>query len=178
MAMDVRNVTIKGLSPGLLMHRFPLEPVEAIEKRSAEEQAEHSAYRIPDTKELCIPAICLQRTFIAAATFSKGKGRASLQKVAAACLFVDPVWLGLGVFDYEISHIPVTIPATRGRIIRHRPWLPEWQVAFNLTWDPDLLKETQVRRIVDDGGNLVGVLDFRPGTKGPYGRFMVTSWSK
>lgn len=32
------SVTIKGLPPGLLQHRYPLEPVEAIEKRSVEEQ--------------------------------------------------------------------------------------------------------------------------------------------
>jgi hypothetical protein len=40
--------TIKGISP-LLMHAYPMQPIEAIEKKSPEEQAEYSAYRDPNT---------------------------------------------------------------------------------------------------------------------------------
>lgn len=31
-------------------------------------------------------------------------------------------------------------------------------------------------RIVDDCGTRVGLLDFRPERKGPFGRFVVTKW--
>jgi hypothetical protein len=37
------KVRIRGISP-LLMHRFPLEPVEALEKRPPEEQARIALY--------------------------------------------------------------------------------------------------------------------------------------
>src|SRR5215475_7772791 len=97
------EVMIKGVS-ALLMHRFPLQPIEAIEKQSPEVQAEEAAYRDETNgRGLYIPGINLQRALIAAATYSKGKGRASLQKPAAACLQITPERLALGVKEYNID---------------------------------------------------------------------------
>lgn len=175
MSLTSINVTIKGTSP-LLMHKFPMEPIEAIEKKPIEEQAEYAAYREPDTKELFIPGVNVQRALVAAAVYSKGKGRASLQKQAAACLMISPERLLLGTKKYTIDSRPVVIKATGGRIIRHRPRQDEWSVDFVLEYDDTLLKESEVRRIVDDMGKRVGLLDFRPACKGPFGRSMVTKW--
>jgi len=33
-----------------------------------------------------------------------------------------------------------------------------------------------LRHIVDDAGSRVGLLDFRPERKGPFGRFIVIEW--
>lgn len=170
------TVTLSGESP-LLMHAYPMVPIEAIEKKSPEEQAAYSAYRDPDTKELYVPGIAIQRALVAAAAYSKGKGRASLQKVAAACLLVTPERVSLGTKEYTIDTRPVVVPATKGRVLRHRPRLDKWQIKFTLTWDDTLLTATQVRRMVDDMGKLVGLLDFRPATKGPYGRCIVINWN-
>lgn len=168
-------VTIDGISP-LLMHAYPLVPVEALEKRPAEEQAELAAYRDPDTGELYLPGIAVQRALVSGAAYSKGKGRASLQKVAAACIFVHPERIGLGTKRYEIDARPVVVPATRGRVIRYRPRLDKWRASFEISYDPTLLTEVQLRRIVDDTGSRVGLLDFRPERKGPFGRFHVVEW--
>ncbi len=116
MAIRKTQVTLKGKTP-LLMHRFPMEPIKAMEKKSAEDQAEISAYR--NGKNLYIPGINIQRAFIAGAAYSKGKGRASLQKQAAACLLISPEYIDLGVDHYEIDSRPVVVPATKGRIMRH-----------------------------------------------------------
>jgi hypothetical protein len=170
------KVKIRGIS-ALLMHRFPLEPIEAIEKKTPEDQAEIAAYRMNDPKSnLYLPGIALQRALIGAAVFSKGKGRASLQKPVAACLIVTPECLDLGVVKYKIDSRAVVVPATKGRIVRHRPRLDEWECAFELLYDDVLLTEAQLRKIVDDCGSRVGLLDFRPERKGPFGRFMVTEW--
>lgn len=168
---------IKGIS-GLLMHTFPMVPIEnpPIEKRTPEEQAELSAYRDSENEDLYIPGIAIQRSFIAAAAFSKGKGRASLQKQAAACMFVFPDRVSLKTKKYVIDSRPVVVPATRGRVIRHRPRLDNWEVAFEIEYDESLLTERQVRQIVDDSGRRVGILDFRPERKGPFGRYIVTEW--
>lgn len=168
--------TIKGLS-ALLMHAFPMIPIEAIEKKSPAEQAEVSAYRDPDNGQLYIPGIAIQRSLVGAATYSKGKGRSSLQKSVAACVQIFPERCGLGVKEFCIDSRPVVIRATLGRIIRHRPRLDEWQVSFEIEYDDTLLTEQQVRRIVDDAGSRVGLLDFRPERKGPFGRFVVVNWS-
>jgi len=169
------NCTIKGISP-LLMHAFPMQPIEAIEKKSPEEQAECSAYRNSSDGYLYIPGIAIQRALVASATYSKGKGRGSLQKPVAACVVINPEHCDLGVKKYIIDSRPVVIAATKGRIIRHRPRLDEWEVDFEIEFDDSLLTETQMRRIVDDAGSRVGLLDFRPERKGPFGRFMVIDW--
>lgn len=160
----------------LLMHRFPMEPIEAIEKKSPEEQAEIAAYRDPETEELYIPGICIQRAFVNAATYSKGKGRASLQKQAAACIMVSPERISLGTKVYLIDSRPIVVPATKGRVIRHRPRLNKWAVNFEIEYDSSLMKESELRKIVDDAGQRVGFLDFRPEKKGPFGRSFVTAW--
>jgi len=176
MAVKTINVRIQGKSP-LLMHKFPLVPIEAIEKKTPEEQAELVAYRDPDTGELYMPGTAIQRSLINAAIYSKGKGRASLQKVAAACLLVSPDRISLGSKKYTLDSRAIVNPSTRGRIVRHRPRLDKWECAFEIDYEDSLLTEDQVRKIVDDSGQRVGLLDFRPEKKGPFGRFMVTSWS-
>lgn len=174
--MKTVEVTVKGMS-ALLMHQYPMQPIEAIEKKSPEEQAEIACYRDPETKMLYIPGTAVQRTLVNGAMFSKGKGRGSLARIAAATLLVTPERIDLGVKDYTIDARPVVVPATKGRVVRYRPRLDKWEGTFQIEYDENLLKEEQVRRIVDDSGKLVGFLDFRPEKKGPFGRFTVVHWT-
>lgn len=175
--MRTVQVRIEGMGSGLLMHRFPMETIEAIEKKSAQEQAEISAYRDPETKGLYVPAVNVQRSLVNGATFSKGKGRATLQKPVAACVIVGPEErLALNTSHFEVDSRPVVVPATKGRVIRHRPLLRKWALEFEIEYDERLLTEAQLRRVVDDSGTRVGLLDFRPEKKGPFGRFVVTHW--
>lgn len=173
--MNTVTIIFEGQSP-LLMHAYPLVPPEALEKKSPEEQATWAAYRTPDTGELYIPAVNFQRALVAAAVYSKGKGRGSLARIAAACLLVSPERLLLGTRDYAIDARPVVIPATKGRVIRYRPRLDKWRASCMLEWDERLLTAAQVRRIVDDAGSRVGVLEFRPEKRGSFGRFAVIHW--
>jgi len=170
------EVTIKGMSPGLLMHNYPMVPINGIEKLPPDEQAEYSAYRDDATGKLYIPGTAVQRALVAGAAYSKGKGRASLQKQVAACLFVNPHIIDLGIKEYVLDARPVVIRATKGRIVRYRPRIPEWEASFEIEYDEVLLKEGEIRQIVDDTGLRVGLLDFRPACKGPFGRFVVTHW--
>jgi len=176
MAIKKLDVQIKGISP-LLMHAFPMAPnPEGWEKSSPEEQATVAEYRDPESGMLYIPGVAIQRCLIGAAAFSKGKGRASLQKPVAACLLVTPERVSLKTKEYKVDSRPVVIAATKGRILRHRPRLDEWIAGFKIEYDDGLLNEKEIRRIVDDAGMRVGLLDFRPEKKGSFGRFMVTEW--
>lgn len=168
-------VVIEGLSP-LLMNRFPMEPIEGIQKMTPMQQAECAAYRQSNSGELYIPATALWRAIVDGATYVKGKGRSSLQKVAAACVLIEPEYLLLGTKDYSLDSRRVVVSATKGAIIRHRPRLDKWRVAFSITYDATLLSVVDVRQIVDNAGSRVGVLDFRPARKGPFGRFQVVKW--
>lgn len=152
-----------------------VEPETGWEKWSPERQAAVCEYRTPDGL-LYIPAVAIQRSLVAAAAYSKGKGRASLQRPVAACLQVIPEWCILTPQEYTVDSRPVVIPATRGRIVRHRPRFDEWSTSFTLEYDTELLSEAEMRKVTDDAGKRVGWLDFRPAKKGPFGRFIVTSW--
>jgi len=175
MAMRKVTVMITGQSP-ILMNRFPMEPIEAIAMKTVEERAELTTYRDPEGV-LYIPGVNIQSALVAGATYSKGKGRASLQKPTAACVMVTPERLSLGVTDYEIDSRPAVNPSTGGRIPRHRARLNKWCVTFDVEWDDVLLTEVQLRKIVNDTGLRVGILDFRAECKGPFGRFIVTRWT-
>ena len=169
------TVTIEGTS-ALLMKKYPEKPIEGFDKKTPEDQAELSSYRIPGSKELYIPGVAVQRALVKAATYSKGKGRASLQKVTAACVMVLPEYVGLGVQKFEVDSRPVVVPATKGRIMRHRPRLDKWKGTFGLEWDETLMTEDQVKKIVEDMGKRVGLLEFRPSCNGPFGRCKVSKW--
>lgn len=178
MAQQSVSVQLTGQSP-LLMNAFPRVPLEAAEKKSPEEQAEHATYRDPGTGELYVPGVNIQRALVAAASYSKGKGRATLQRQAAACLMVSPERIlinGGGVKDYVIDSRPVVVPATKGRVMRHRPTFDKWTLAFEIEYDDALLNAKDVRTIVDNMGTRVGILDFRPEKRGQFGRSTVTRW--
>lgn len=174
--MPIKNASVKieGQSP-LLMHSFPMTETKGIEKLPREEQAEMSTYRDPDGK-LFVPGVNVQRCLVSAARYSKGKGRASLEKNVAACVLVTPERLLLNQDQYAVDSRPVVIQATKGRILRHRPRFDKWELEFEIEWDLELLSEKEIRQIVDDAGKRVGLLDFRPEKKGPFGRFIVTAW--
>lgn len=167
---------IKGVSP-LMMHRFPMEPIEALDKKTPEEQAEIAAYRDEQNK-LFIPVTALQRAIVTGALFSKGKGRASLQREVTSSVQILGDRLYLNVNTYRIDSRPVVVPATKGRIIRHRPIIDDWEVSFTVEYDDSRIEEKQLKKIFDDTGWKVGLLEFRPDKKGPYGRFMVVKWEK
>jgi hypothetical protein len=175
MATCTIAVTIEGQT-ALLMHCYPMEPIVALEKKPPAEQAELAAYRDPDTGNLYLPGINLQRALVSGASYSKGKGRGSLQRAAAACLLIAPERIDLGTPVYIVDSRPVVVPATKGRVLRHRPRLDRWRATFMIEYDDTLLSAANVRRIVDDTGTRVGLLEFRPEKRSPFGRFHVVHW--
>lgn len=53
------------------------------------------------------------------------------------------------------------------RVMRCRPWFPEWALEFTATVDPGQLNLDTLQAIVADAGSMVGLGDYRP----RYGRF-------
>lgn len=70
----------------------------------------------------------------------------------------------------------VRIPSTGGRILCHRPCFHVWGLSFVLVVDDGFVSPTLTREIVDAAGRRIGLGDFRPDRKGPFGKFVVTSW--
>ena len=183
------EVTIIGATP-LLMHRFSEEDQaqvssgtsHAVTRPSPEEAAERAAYRLHSINgnpgNLCIPARAILAAVRRASSLHK-IGRRSAKAIVAASVFVAPMEIDLGVKKYALDSQSVVIRATRGRVMRHRPRLDSWKATFTLSYHEALIQdESFLRKIVEDAGARVGVLDFRPESGGSYGTFAVSGWKQ
>lgn len=179
--ISVIKVKILGLTP-LIVNRFHEEAAaEATlgirghkERPTPEEDAENRLYT--NGNGPFIPAENIRQSIIGAASRHKIGRRAATTDVAAG-VYVSPFELPLSG-DWHVDSRAIVIPATKGRILRHRPMFDEWGIDFDLQIDTDLISEKLIHAIVEDSGRLVGIGDFRPARKGPYGRFNITSWEK
>lgn len=175
------NVTIEGLTP-LLVNRFHEAAAEEAtsgtrsrkERPGPDEDAESRLYK--NGNGPFFPAENIRQSMIGAASRHKIGRRAATTDMAAA-VYLSPFELPL-TGDWHTDSRAIVIPATKGRILRHRPMFDQWAIDFQIQIDNDLVSESLVRNILEDAGKLVGVGDFRPARKGPYGRFSVTSWKK
>lgn len=58
-----------------------------------------------------------------------------------------------------------------------RPKFKHWQVTFNVSIDTSVpISIDVVKQIFDAAGRKIGVGDFRPAKKGPFGMFSITGW--
>ena len=80
--------------------------------------------------------------------------------------------------SFEVDARPVTIPATKGRIMRYRPRWNKWAARFRIVVNDTLLDPTKVHELLVEAGQQCGIGDFRPEKRGPFGCFQVTSWKE
>jgi hypothetical protein len=187
------KVGIQGIS-ALLMNRFTeanevavssgVSRVTAGTKGTPREQATPKAYQDEDTKQLYIPGPMIFANIIAAGAFHKyGKSKVTTQKTslvpAGLCvtdIVCGLVWKGSPVTDFEVDSRSVVIPSTGGRVMCYRPRVDEWETSFTLEVNKDMFDAKFVRFLLDDGGSKLGLGDYRPARKGPFGRYVVVSW--
>ena len=79
---------------------------------------------------------------------------------------------------WSVDTRPVRIPSTGGRILAHRPIFYDWSLFFFLELDESVISPNLLREIVDAAGSRIGLGDFRPACKGPFGKFVVTHWAE
>jgi hypothetical protein len=183
------QVTIEGLTP-LIMNRFTDEAEIATTsghspafkgngRGTPREQAARTAYRDPKTGELYVPGPNIFASLVDAGKFHKlGKNKLTTQKssLVPAGLLVPELMVPLGTKEFEVDSRRVRIPATGGCVMRHRARLDRWKTSFTLEVDETMFSPQFVRALVDDAGKKVGLGDYRPATRGPFGRFVVSGW--
>jgi hypothetical protein len=188
--METIEVTIEGTTP-LLCNRFTDEAAMAAtggnrinaaagDKGTPKEQAEKKLYRGVDDV-LVIPSPNLFRCIIDAGTFFKaGKSKVTTQKssLIPACVSIPSVEVVIEHTDpWEVDTRAVRIPSTGGRILCHRPCFHDWRLTFEIELDTEFMQAKLLREIVDAAGKRIGLGDFRPSCKGPFGKFVVVKWS-
>lgn len=184
------DVTIEGTTP-LLCNKFTDAAAMSAtsgnrmsavgEKGTPREQAEARLYIGHDDKPI-IPQPNLFRCLIDAGTFFKaGKSKVTTQKssMIPACVEIHGVELPiLHKEAWQVDTRAVRIPSTGGRILCHRPSFNDWQIKFTMSVDTSMITVKLAREILDAAGKRIGLGDFRPACKGPFGKFVVTHWAE
>lgn len=183
------KATICGVSP-LLCNRFTDAAAQAVssntssvmhgQKPAPREQAQARLYLDSKGKPV-LPGTNLMRAIVNAGSFVKsGKSKLSTQRssVIPAGMSVVEVELPIAGGKWEVDSRSVVIPSTGGRIMCHRPRFDDWRVSFTLEVDETMFSEAIARELLDLAGKRIGVGDFRPERKGPFGRFRVDAWKK
>ncbi|MBF0260410.1 MAG: hypothetical protein HQL97_01060 [Magnetococcales bacterium] len=185
------EIIIEGDTP-LICNRFTDEAQMAAssgsrvntgggDRGSPQEIATKKLYIGHDGKPM-IPGPNLFRAIIDGGKFFKsGKSQITTLKssLIPACVGIDeieiPIWHDA---PWNVDTRAVRIPSTGGRILAHRPSFNDWKLAFTILLDESLLHMKLLREIVDAAGVRIGLGDFRPACKGPYGKFKVAKWAE
>ncbi len=181
---------IEGSSP-LLLNNFTDEAQMAASngtraatigsKGTPREQAEKKLYRNQEGL-LIIPQPNLFRCIIDAGKYFKaGKSKVTTQQssLIPACLDIEGIEIPLeSREEWNVDTRPVRIPSTGGRILAHRPKFDHWKLSWSMTLDISVMSPELLREIVDAAGSRIGLGDFRPDRKGPFGKFKVVFWQQ
>lgn len=188
--MKTFDIEIRGMTP-LLVHRFgeaaevnkPTRKIVTEAARDPRGEATKAAYIAPDGT-FYFSAFSIPATMGNAGANHKMKGsRKTLRYVVPSAVRVttDAITIlnGAGpAKDFEVDARPVTIPATKGRIMRYRPRFDCWGAKFQLLINDDLLDPETAHNLLSEAGQTIGIGDFRPEKRGPFGTFRVTHFEE
>jgi hypothetical protein len=183
------KITISGTTP-LICNKFTDAAAEAAssgargssagqDRGTPQEIAEGKLYR-GISGGFVIPQPNLLRCLVDGKFHKVGKTQITTEKKSLlyGCLDIEESEIPIAhVQPWKVDTRAVRIPATGGRILAHRPMFDDWKLSFIAVLDTSILGYKLLRQIVDDAGRRIGLGDFRPSTKGPYGKFVVETWA-
>lgn len=176
---EVWQFAITGISP-LLMHNpagMGRQAAGGMARKTIptpEDEAEAAAYRLEDGG-LYFPSIGFRSALWTGASGRKIGKMTARNAVAQAVFNIDDKTLivnpetGEQITDYEILVTRVVVQ--KSGIHRARPMIAKWGAVLNLEIDTDVLGPSEVAQGLNIAGRAVGVGDWRPEKRGPYGRF-------
>ena len=159
-----------------------LEPEQAIKiknkKYDKTEEAERVSYR-NEEGYLFVPNTAVKGCIINAASYKK-VGRHALRPIIAGGVRIPHEEIlisvnGEHIKDYDIDLRTVVIQ--RARVVKSRPRIKNWELNLEIQYNEQLLPDPEVIRLVlEEGGERVGLLDFRPQKTGEFGTFKVAEF--
>jgi len=150
--------------------------ISTTKKRNSKLEAEGRTYRMKDGT-LYVPAEALKGCLVNAASYKKF-GKYSAKPIIAGCVQVLPMQISLNTKEFEVDERTVVI-MRRGRVIRARPMIENWKISFELEYDAGFIQSGNlIREILEEGGQRVGIMDFRPAKMGSFGMFKITKWEE
>jgi hypothetical protein len=153
----------------------------AAERKTPEEICQSKLYIGLDGKPM-LPQPNVLRNIVQGGQFHKnGKRAITSQRSSMMYSCIDIAGAEVPIISkggWSVDTRAVRIPATGGRILCHRPIFNDWRLRFTINLDVEILSPVLLRQIVDDAGSRIGLGDFRPETKGPYGRYRIDRWEE
>ena len=188
--MKLIECEIRGVTP-LLIHRFSEDAEQSgstrrtlVAQRDPREIAAKAAYIAPDGTYY-FNALSITACMANAGANHKLKGtRRTLRFVVPSSvrMMSDAITIlngeGRPATQFEVDARPVTIPATKGRVMRYRPRFDNWGARFTLQVDELSLPVEDAHRLLSEAGQSFGIGDFRPEKRGPFGTFRVTHFDE
>ena len=187
--MKTIEIEIRGITP-LLINKFGADAETGKKTRRIEvsvrdprEEATKAAYIAPDGTYY-FSAFSIPNAMGNAGSSHKATGsRKSLRFVVPSAVRMDSdtvtIMNGSGpAKSFEVDARPVTIPATKGRVMRYRPRFEQWGARFFLHVDDELLSPEMAHQLLNEAGQSIGIGDFRPEKRGPFGRFRVVKFKE
>ena len=183
-------IAIEGTTP-LLCNKFTDEAARAATNgtrgstrgdRGTEREIAETKLYLNNEGVPCIPQPNLLGCLVEGGAWHKiGKKQVTTKtsSLLYSCLDVVGVMIPIEhAQPWSVDVRPVVIPSTKGRILAFRPRFDDWRLTFEIELMTDIISAKFARNIIDDAGSKVGLGDFRPSRKGPYGRFHVVHWQE
>lgn len=172
---------LTGITP-LLMNspKSMLEPEKTItnktQKRNTADEAEKGAYRMK-SGNLYVPSSAIMGCLINAASYKKA-GKYSLKPLLAGSVRIEKEELDLGTQAYDLD-IRTVVIQRKDRIVRVRPKILTWKINFDMVYNEKIIGDHNIiKECLEEGGQRVGILDYRPQKLGSFGMFEVTKWAE
>lgn len=172
------KTTIKGIAP-LLQHKMSIQvesQLASVTKKSSGQakgdNPEDSLYTIDG--KICQPTEHIVQAIIKQLSNYKiqGKGKKTYKELGKGSVSITPEF----AIHKNQTWVPdvrtVVIPATKGRAVRIRPKLEQWELDFTIELFNDDMPVEVIKSALDDAGRESGIGDYRP----RFGRFIVTKF--
>jgi hypothetical protein len=186
--MKTIEVEIRGNTP-LLIHKFTEQAEQGkatrrvmVDSMNPRDEATKNAY-IAQDGTYYFNAFSIPATMANAGVNHKMRGsRKTLKFIVPSAVRVDTDTItilgddGKPAANFEVDGRPVTIPATKGRVMRYRPRFDKWGAKFRLILNDQMLSSEDAHRLLNEAGESMGIGDFRFEKRGPFGTFRVTSF--
>lgn len=180
--MQRYSVEIKGVTP-LLMNKpaaygFDQQWIEKTASTDWQKESLSKLY-VDIHNRPCQPSTHIEQALIEAGKKLKikGAGKSTYSKLFGSMVSVEPEEI-IHINDkYETYKCLVVIPATKGRVMRYRPIFKDWGLRFTVVADIEIPGDA-IKEALEIAGRYVGIGDWRPSTKGKYGKFEVVKFEK
>lgn len=187
--MSIVKMRVKGISAILMHNPLAMRKGGAMERGGKKipepyDEAVASLYVLPD-KQLYIKSDAFREAGLIAAADIRDptrKGRTTMTRRFAASVFLSTEFCRLerpdgtpitsADSDWEIDTRRAVVQ--KNGILRSRAKVSNWECDLEFEYDYDTIEPYLVTEIMNNSGKYPGVLDYRVGKKGPFGRYAVT----